>query len=44
MIPKLDYSALVSAAKVVDESCNIPTKLIPDWETNKEFLKKVFLK
>uniref|UniRef100_A0A915DXX7 Multifunctional methyltransferase subunit TRM112-like protein n=1 Tax=Ditylenchus dipsaci TaxID=166011 RepID=A0A915DXX7_9BILA len=41
MIPKLDYPALVQAAKSVTEDSNLPDELVSNWEDNEEFLKKV---
>jgi len=41
MIPKLDYPALVQAAKSVVQDNDLPDELVQDWETNEVFLKKV---
>jgi len=41
MIPKLEWSALVKAAGELDQLQDLPTDLIPDYEKNEEFLKKV---
>jgi len=41
MIPKLEWSALVQAAGELDQLQDLPTDLIPDYEKNEEFLKKV---
>uniref|UniRef100_A0A3B4YDH5 Multifunctional methyltransferase subunit TRM112-like protein n=1 Tax=Seriola lalandi dorsalis TaxID=1841481 RepID=A0A3B4YDH5_SERLL len=37
MIPKLEWGALVQAA----EEVNLPGELVPNYETNEDFLKKV---
>lgn len=43
MMPKIDYPALVGAAKAIDNDCDISNELNADWESNEEFLRKVVL-
>ncbi|XP_067455621.1 multifunctional methyltransferase subunit TRM112-like protein isoform X2 [Thunnus thynnus] len=41
MIPKLEWSALVQAAEELGHRQDLPSELVPDYQTNEEFLKKV---
>ncbi|XP_026213907.1 multifunctional methyltransferase subunit TRM112-like protein [Anabas testudineus] len=41
MIPKLEWSALVQAAEQLGHREDLPAELVPDYEKNEEFLKKV---
>ncbi|XP_054647188.1 multifunctional methyltransferase subunit TRM112-like protein isoform X2 [Dunckerocampus dactyliophorus] len=41
MIPKLEWSALVQAAEELGHRQDLPGDLVPDFENNEEFLKKV---
>ncbi|KPP68763.1 TRM112-like protein-like [Scleropages formosus] len=41
MIPKLEWSALVQAAEELGQLNDLPTELLPDYENNEEFLRKV---
>ncbi|KAL3071302.1 hypothetical protein niasHS_014009 [Heterodera schachtii] len=43
MMPRLDYPALLQAAKAVDERAadELPKELGTDWEKDDDFLKKV---
>ncbi|KAL5012001.1 hypothetical protein ScPMuIL_010552 [Solemya velum] len=40
MIPKLDWPALCKAAEDVGHSAELPKEVVPEYETNEEFLKK----
>ncbi|XP_040904187.1 multifunctional methyltransferase subunit TRM112-like protein [Toxotes jaculatrix] len=41
MIPKLEWSALVQAAEELGHRQDLPGELVPDYENNEDFLKKV---
>nr|XP_020446122.1 multifunctional methyltransferase subunit TRM112-like protein [Monopterus albus] len=41
MIPKLEWCALVQAAEALGHRQDLPGELVPDYEKNEEFLKKV---
>ncbi|XP_026185388.1 multifunctional methyltransferase subunit TRM112-like protein [Mastacembelus armatus] len=41
MIPKLEWSTLVQAAEELGHRQDLPGELIPDYDKNEEFLKKV---
>ncbi|XP_047441154.1 multifunctional methyltransferase subunit TRM112-like protein [Mugil cephalus] len=41
MIPKLEWSALVQAAEGLGHRQDLPQELVPDYEKNEDFLKKV---
>ncbi|XP_034399316.1 multifunctional methyltransferase subunit TRM112-like protein [Cyclopterus lumpus] len=41
MIPKLEWSALVQAAEELGHRQDLPGELVPEYENNEEFLKKV---
>ncbi|XP_056295393.1 multifunctional methyltransferase subunit TRM112-like protein [Pseudoliparis swirei] len=41
MIPKLEWSALVQAAEELGQRQDLPDELLPEYENNEEFLKKV---
>ncbi|XP_037637157.1 multifunctional methyltransferase subunit TRM112-like protein [Sebastes umbrosus] len=41
MIPKLEWSALVQAAEELGQRQDLPAELVPEYENNEEFLKKV---
>lgn len=41
MIPKLEWSALVQAAEELGHRQDLPDELVPDYNKNEEFLKKV---
>uniref|UniRef100_A0A1A8RA82 Multifunctional methyltransferase subunit TRM112-like protein n=1 Tax=Nothobranchius pienaari TaxID=704102 RepID=A0A1A8RA82_9TELE len=41
MIPKLEWSALVQAADLLGHRQDLPSELVPDYEKNEDFLKKV---
>ncbi|XP_042626615.1 multifunctional methyltransferase subunit TRM112-like protein isoform X2 [Cyprinus carpio] len=41
MIPKLEWSALIQAAEWLGQSQDLPSTLIPDYEKDEEFLRKV---
>ncbi|XP_035524735.1 multifunctional methyltransferase subunit TRM112-like protein [Morone saxatilis] len=41
MIPKLEWSALVQAAEGLGQRQDLPGELVPDYEKNEDFLKKV---
>ncbi|KAM9375383.1 multifunctional methyltransferase subunit TRM112-like protein [Pholidichthys leucotaenia] len=41
MIPKLEWNALVQAAEELGQRQDLPGELVPDFEKNEEFLKKV---
>ncbi|XP_032384231.1 multifunctional methyltransferase subunit TRM112-like protein isoform X1 [Etheostoma spectabile] len=41
MIPKLEWSALVHAAEELGQRQDLPDELVPEYENNEEFLKKV---
>ncbi|XP_040028554.1 multifunctional methyltransferase subunit TRM112-like protein [Gasterosteus aculeatus] len=41
MIPKLEWSALVQAADELGQREDLPGELVPEYENNEEFLKKV---
>ncbi|XP_044220551.1 multifunctional methyltransferase subunit TRM112-like protein [Thunnus albacares] len=41
MIPKLEWGALVQAAEELGHRQDLPSELVPDYQTNEEFLKKV---
>ncbi|CAM4617422.1 multifunctional methyltransferase subunit TRM112-like protein [Siphateles boraxobius] len=41
MIPKLEWSALIQAAEWLGQSQDLPSTLIPNYENDEEFLRKV---
>ncbi|XP_068437249.1 multifunctional methyltransferase subunit TRM112-like protein [Clinocottus analis] len=41
MIPKLEWSALVQAAEELGQRQDLPGELVPEYENNEDFLKKV---
>ncbi|KAM8733797.1 multifunctional methyltransferase subunit TRM112-like protein [Acanthopagrus latus] len=41
MIPKLEWSALVQAADELGQRQDLPSEVVPDYEKDEEFLKKV---
>ncbi|XP_076595336.1 multifunctional methyltransferase subunit TRM112-like protein [Chaetodon auriga] len=41
MIPKLEWSVLVQAAEELGQRQDLPAELVPDYEKDEEFLKKV---
>ncbi|KAJ0049942.1 hypothetical protein NL108_005258, partial [Boleophthalmus pectinirostris] len=41
MIPKLEWSALIHAAQELGHRQDLPDDLLPDYDKNEEFLKKV---
>ncbi|XP_023287068.1 multifunctional methyltransferase subunit TRM112-like protein, partial [Seriola lalandi dorsalis] len=41
MIPKLEWGALVQAAEELGHRQDLPGELVPNYETNEDFLKKV---
>ncbi|KAJ8282807.1 hypothetical protein COCON_G00053260 [Conger conger] len=41
MIPKLEWKALVQAAEGLGQLNDLPNELVPDYEKNEEFLRKV---
>nr|XP_014339438.1 PREDICTED: multifunctional methyltransferase subunit TRM112-like protein isoform X3 [Latimeria chalumnae] len=41
MIPKVEWSALLGAADSLGHLNDLPTELIPDYENDEEFLRKV---
>lgn len=41
MIPKLEWSALIQAAEELGHRQDLPDELVPDYNGNEEFLKKV---
>ncbi|KAL4623003.1 multifunctional methyltransferase subunit TRM112-like protein [Arapaima gigas] len=41
MIPKLEWSALVQAAEGLGHLNDLPAELVPGYENNEEFLRKV---
>lgn len=41
MIPKVEWAALLQAAEQVGRSEGLPAEVIPDYEKDEEFLKKV---
>jgi multifunctional methyltransferase subunit TRM112 len=41
MIPKLEWTALVEAAESLGHLGDLPKELVPDNDSNEEFLKKV---
>ncbi|XP_056129139.1 multifunctional methyltransferase subunit TRM112-like protein [Lampris incognitus] len=41
MLPKLEWSALVQAAEGLGHLHDLPTALVPDYESNEDFLKNV---
>ncbi|KAI3351665.1 hypothetical protein L3Q82_020499, partial [Scortum barcoo] len=41
MIPKLEWSALVQAAEELGQRQDLPAELIPDYEKDEDFLKRV---
>ncbi|KAJ8338025.1 hypothetical protein SKAU_G00369910 [Synaphobranchus kaupii] len=41
MIPKLEWTALVQAADGLGQLNDLPNELVPDYEKNDEFLRKV---
>ncbi|KAG9346483.1 hypothetical protein AGOR_G00074920 [Albula goreensis] len=41
MIPKLEWTALVQAAQGLGHLNDLPNELVPDYEKNEEFLRKV---
>ncbi|KAI4470734.1 hypothetical protein MML48_1g15810 [Holotrichia oblita] len=41
IIPKLDWNVLVSAASSIGKNENLPEDLLPEYEKNTEFLKRV---
>lgn len=41
MIPKVEWTALLQAAEQVGRSEGLPAEVIPDYENDEEFLKKV---
>jgi hypothetical protein len=44
MVPKLDYAAFRAAAQAINVGIDCDEEVAQDWETNEEFLKKVFTK
>lgn len=40
MIPKIDWNALCGAAESLGKLGDLPKELIPEYESNEEFLKK----
>ncbi|KAJ8405138.1 hypothetical protein AAFF_G00321290 [Aldrovandia affinis] len=41
MIPKLEWTAFVQAADGLGQLNDLPNELVPDYEKNEEFLRKV---
>ncbi|KAM7000837.1 multifunctional methyltransferase subunit TRM112-like protein [Tautogolabrus adspersus] len=41
MIPKLEWSALIQAAEELGHRQDLPGELVPDYEKDEEFLKRV---
>lgn len=41
IIPKLDWSALVEAASALGQTDTLPQGLLPEYENDTDFLKKV---
>ncbi|XP_037269993.1 tRNA methyltransferase subunit 11-2 isoform X2 [Rhipicephalus microplus] len=41
MIPKLDWDALYQAAESIGIAADLPKALLPDYEHNEEFLRRV---
>ena len=40
MIPRLEWSAVVQAAKQLGKGDDLPCEVVPDFESDEEFLKK----
>ncbi|XP_026547917.1 multifunctional methyltransferase subunit TRM112-like protein [Notechis scutatus] len=41
MVPKIEWGALVGAAESLGHRSDLPSELIPDYEKNEDFLRKV---
>ncbi|XP_013924413.1 PREDICTED: multifunctional methyltransferase subunit TRM112-like protein [Thamnophis sirtalis] len=41
MVPKIEWAALVGAAESLGHRSDLPSELIPDYEKNEDFLRKV---
>ncbi|XP_070622288.1 LOW QUALITY PROTEIN: multifunctional methyltransferase subunit TRM112-like protein [Erythrolamprus reginae] len=41
MVPKIEWAALVGAAESLGHRSDLPSELIPNYEKNEDFLRKV---
>ena len=41
MIPKLDWPVLVKAADTIGKNDNLPKEILPEYENDSDFLRKV---